>query len=89
MKETAKSFPDAEMNPRQKDSQGLDFWATSLLENNLISKREYDEFIEKNNSKEKMMEERRLPQLKHYGEFTSTEQIRKKIRPQEEEKFII
>ena len=71
--------PNTEINPRTKNTQGLDFWAAGLLENKLISQREYDDFLKKNNSKEKMMQERELPQLRHYGIFGSVKEIIEKI----------
>lgn len=89
MKEYAPKAEATEMDPRRKDSQGLDFWASSLLENGLIGRTEYEDFIRKNNSKEEVMEEMQLPQLRHYGLFSSVEDIRERIRPKEDAKFII
>ena len=78
-----------EMDPRKKDSQGLDFWAAGLLKNKLISQKEYDEFVTKNNSKEERMEEKHLPQLRHYGTFDSVEEIQESIKAKESDRFII
>ena len=78
-----------ETDPRKKEGQGLDFWAKALLENGLITQQECDEFIWKNNSKEKMMEKENLPQLKHYGYFDSIEGIREKLTSIKDERFII
>lgn len=78
-----------EMDPRQKENQGLDFWAKGLLENHYITQKEYEDFISKNNAKEERMRMRGLPQLKHYGYFTSVDEMRAKVTPGETEKFII
>ena len=77
------------LDPRRKDGQGLDFWAAALLEKWLITKEQYDDFIAKNNSKEKMMEERGLPQLEHYGFFHSVSEIKEKLLSLKDQRFII
>jgi hypothetical protein len=89
MEKGPKNTFNTEIDPRKKDGQGLDYWAEGLLQNNLIGRKEYEEFIEKNNSKEEIMEQIKLPQLKHYGYFSSVEEIREKIIPREGDKFII
>jgi hypothetical protein len=88
MEEKPKAAP-TEMDPRLKKGQGLDFWASGLLQNKLITQREYDEFIVGNNSKEAKMEERSLPQLRHFGEFGSVAEIREKIVADDSNRFII
>ncbi len=79
----------SEMDPRRKDSQGLDYWAANLLKSGLITQGEYDDFLDKNNSKEKQMEEKHLPQLKHYGTFNSIQDIQERIKIKEGERLII
>jgi hypothetical protein len=76
-------------DPKRKDSQGLDVWADSLLRSGLITEAERDEFIAKNNSKEEQLEKYHLPQLRHYGYYTSVEQIRERIHPGPDDRFII
>lgn len=78
-----------EMDPRQKKGMGLDFWASAMLKNGIISQKEFDEFIAKNNAKEEMMEKFGVPQLKHYGTFNSTQEIKEKLASVENQHFII
>jgi len=55
----------------------------------LISQKDYNEFIMSNNAKEEQMKKRGLPQLMHYGLFSSVEDIQDKIKPKKDERFII
>ncbi|HEX7724493.1 MAG TPA: hypothetical protein VF438_02025, partial [Candidatus Paceibacterota bacterium] len=77
------------LNPRRKDSAGLDVWAEKLVMQKVITPEERDDFIRKNNSKELELKKRNLPQLRHYGFFTSIEAIRTAIHPKPDECFII
>lgn len=77
------------MDPRQKEGQGLEFWARSLREQGALTQEAYDDFIAQNNSKEESMAKRGLPQLKHYGLFNSADEIREKLSPHKDERFII
>lgn len=78
-----------EFDPRRKDEQGLEFWAAELLNQGLISRKDYDDFISGNNSKELQMDKRGLPQSKHFGIFNSVEEIQDRIKPKKDERFII
>ena len=74
---------------RSKRGQGLDFWAAELLKRGLISEAVFDEFVEKNNSKEERLREAGLPQLQHYGYFASVAEIRCRLALLIGERFII
>ncbi|MFZ1075624.1 MAG: hypothetical protein WAN50_04600 [Minisyncoccia bacterium] len=76
-----------EKDPRVKS--GLDDWARSLLKRGVINQDVFDAFIVQNNSKEQNMQAWRVPQLKHYGFFTSEDEIREKLSSLKGEKFII
>jgi hypothetical protein len=90
MKEPSTSHDEIHtMDPRRKDSQGLDFWAEGLLRNRLITRKEYEDFLRENSSKEEAMLKRNLPQLRHYGIFNSTNEIKEKIKTESGDKFII
>lgn len=90
MSEGYKEKPEEKFtDPRRKDGQGLDFWATALLKQGLITQAECDDFIRKNNSKEERLEEKGLPQLEHYGLFDSAEEIREKLSSHGDKRFII
>lgn len=79
----------SEMDPKRKDAQGLDYWAAGLLNNGLIGRKEYDNFVYQNSNKEKVMEERKLPQLAHYGTFESVTEMRERLSTlPEEARFI-
>jgi len=90
MEKTPKKTKGQEkMDPRRKDSVGLDYWAASMLRRNIITKSEYDEFISKNNSKEEEMEKLMLTQLKHYGFFNSIEEMQDKLHHRDGDRFVI
>lgn len=74
--------------PHEK-KDGLDAWAEELLNSGQISQKGYKDFIEKNNSKEAEMEARNLPQLRHYGYFSSLDEIKSKFTPSPNDRFII
>jgi hypothetical protein len=77
------------MNPKRKDNQGLDFWAEEMRKIGAISQKEFDDFVEQNNSKEEVMERRGVPQLGHYGFFSSVKEIKDKLESRENQRFII
>jgi hypothetical protein len=89
MERQTKSTSGAESNPKTKENQGLDYWASNLLSQGKISRESYNEFKRKNNSKEILMAERGLPQLRHYGEFASVTEIRERLATHADERFII
>ena len=71
----SEKFPSAEMNPREKSGQGLDYWAKELLDSKLITRPEYEYFCYVNSHKEEEIRKRGLPQLEHYGFFDNLETL--------------
>ena len=73
---------------RTKEGQGLDFWANELHKNGKITTEVLHDFITKNNNKEQLLEEKGLPQLRHYGFFKSLNEIKDKLTEYKDERFI-
>jgi len=77
-------------NPNPKKSKpNFNNWAEGACEKGIISEYEFKKIIEEEASKQDRMRDWRLPQLRNYGFFSSVEEIKNKIKPDKNERYII